>query len=62
MIFTTLPRRIERHVEKDAIERGQCWEWKGVRKSPDGKYGRIKLTVGGARRSIGAQRAACIFI
>ena len=47
---------------KDAFESKQCWEWKGGRKSPDGKYGRIKLTVDGAKTSIGAQRAACIFI
>ena len=56
--FTTLQQRIEKHVKKDAFESGQCWESTGARKSPGGKYGRIKLTLGGARRSIGAHRAA----
>ena len=56
--FTTLQQRIEKHVNKNAFESGQCWEWKGARKSPDGKYGRMKLTVDGARKSIGAHRAA----
>ena len=52
-LFTTLQQGIEKHV-RAVLGLERC------EKSPDSKYSRIKLTVGGARRSIGAHPVAYV--
>ena len=59
--YAKLRTRIEKNVRsKTAFDSGECWEWAGCKKAPDGKYGRTSITFMGVSQTLGAHRAAYI--
>ena len=57
--YKMLRKRIKKKVKKNAFASGQCWEWTGAKRSPDGKYGRMRMRFKmGVRRTVGAHRVS----
>ena len=56
--YKMLRKRIKKKVKKNAFASGQCWEWTGARRNPDGKYGRMRVRFNGVSRTIGAHRVS----